>query len=133
MAGRSKKRKTKKNILIIGEGKSEKQYLIEMKKVEKLKYALKPDLPKKSDYKYLFSFAEDNAEFYSKVYCLVDLDYVIRDDKFAQYSAIKEKTLKNKKNIEVFESYPCLETWFAFHFEYFRKTYDFCDKLIKEK
>ena len=132
MARKINKRKLEEKVLILGEGISEQSYFIEMKESEHLNYTIKPELPKKPDYNAIFKKAENEAEYYLKVFCLIDLDYIIRDGLFSEYNNAKQNLLKENKNVQIFENYPCLETWFAFHYEYFSREFASCKDLIND-
>jgi len=132
VARKIKKRKLEKKILILGEGTSEQSYFIEMKESEHLSYTIKPELPKNSNYDTIFKKAENEAEYYLKVFCLIDLDYIIRDGLYSEYNNYKQKLQRENKNVQIFENYPCLETWFAFHYAYFSREFASCKDLINE-
>jgi len=104
-----------------------------MKEIESFRFQIKPELPKKSDYNTIFEEAKDYSEDYQKVYCLIDMDNIVGCNQFNKYDLIKIKLMKEFKNINIIENYPCLETWFAFHFEDFGKLFTNYDELIKEK
>ena len=132
MARKINKRKLEKRILILGEGISEQSYFIEMKESEHLSYTIKPELPKNSNYNTIFQKAQIQAEYYLKVFCLIDLDYIIRDGLYSEYNNNKLKLQRENKNVQIFENYPCLETWFAFHYEYFSREFASCKDLIND-
>ncbi len=133
MARKTNSKKLGKKILILGEGKSERQYFVEMKKTESLSIEIQPELPRKPYYRTIFSAAEYYSDYYLKVFCLIDLDYIVRDGLFMEYNNRKQAIFTRCKNVQVFESYPCLETWFAFHFEEFSREFVYCDDLIDNK
>jgi len=132
MARKTKSRKIPKQILVLGEGQSERQYFIEMQRHEDSVFALKPELPKSQDYGHIFRYAINNAEEHQKVFCLIDIDYILNQNKYEEYKAEQNKALK-VRNIVVCESCPCFETWFVLHFEEVSKPFTYCDSLISEK
>ena len=85
------KQPLRKGILIIGEGDSERTYFTELKTQERLKFRIKPDLPKNSNYKGIFEKAEENAEDYKLVFCLIDLDHILNSENRSEYEDYKRK------------------------------------------
>ena len=75
-------------VAIVGEGITEWHYFNDLRRVEKYKFAIKPQLPdNKTDFSSLINKAKKLIyEEYDLVYCVVDLDYIISDQ-------------TNKKNI----------------------------------
>ena len=130
------KREIKKKIFIIGEGKSELSYFQDLKKENDLKFSLKPELGNGSDFHSIFEKALDNAdsEIYKQIYCLIDLDYIIKQKLFEEYTKAKKELLsKTKKMVTVIESLPCFELWVLLHFEKTQSTNIECQQLIDRK
>ncbi len=111
---------TKYSVAIIGEGPTEWHYFNDMRQYKNFPYKLSPELPKHSDYKYIFEKARRLVnEGYDKVYCVLDIDVFKNDKKQEEkYFIEKRKLLKNKK-IAVVETMPCIEYWFLLHFKNF--------------
>lgn len=128
MSRRKKNRKLKKRILIIGEGKTEKIYFTDMKEQEETSFVIIPELGKKgrSDFANIFRKAEECAEFYEFVYCVLDLDVICNKFQTNSYDDKKNKLLKKNKNIKIIESHPCFEEWILLHFEYFAGSCEKC-------
>ncbi|MCL2141884.1 MAG: RloB family protein [Methanimicrococcus sp.] len=131
------KKEIKKKIFIIGEGKSELSYFQDLKKESDLKFNLKPELGKDgSDFHSIFEKASDNADsdIYKQIYCLIDLDYIIKQKLFEEYTKAKKELLsKTKKMVTIIESLPCFELWVLLHFEKTQSTNIECQQLIDRK
>ena len=107
-------------IAIIGDGKTESIYIESLKdafKVELSAYALKPILPKHSSVAEIKRLIEANLMF-DKVLCVIDMDTKLKDSKeMAQYQQLKFKYKRNQ-NVIFYETHPCTELWFYYHFQY---------------
>jgi hypothetical protein len=117
MARRSKIKKLRTSVAVIGEGITERCYFENLKKDENLKYKLKPDLPSTSNFQKIFQKARQLLKNeYNYVYCIIDLDVIYNDNNIKN----KYQNLKNKlpSNIIVLECMPCFEIWFLLHFKY---------------
>lgn len=134
MARNRNNRKAKFSIAIVGEGPTEWHYFNNMKQVKRFPYKLSPDLPKHSDYKYIFQKAKQLGSVgYDKIFCVLDVD-VFKNDaaKEAKYQKEKKKILKDSR-IEIFETMPCIEYWFLLHYvNYSSKIYPTYNSLKNE-
>ncbi len=114
------KQPERKQIVIIGDGKTESIYVESLKTPFKEKlsgYNAKPLIPKHSSVAELKKLIEANIN-YDKVLCVVDMDTKLRDQKeMAQYQKLKQKYNKSK-NVFFYETHPCSELWFYYHFQY---------------
>jgi hypothetical protein len=132
------KREIKKTILIIGEGKSELSYFKDLKKENDLKFNLEPKLGSDgSNYKSIFEKVLENADLgvYAHIFCLIDLDYIIKQDLLEDYEKEKNILLSNTQEglVIVIESLPCFELWILLHFEKTQSTNVECKQLIDGK
>jgi hypothetical protein len=117
----------RETIAVIGEGITEREYFKSLKNYEKLLFKFKPDIPKHSDIWSIVSKAETLADSYDLVYCILDLDRILLNQKeLAFYRKIKNK----QKNIIFIENNPCFEIWFLLHYELSGREYDNCSNLI---
>lgn len=109
------------SVAVIGEGPTEWHYFNDLRQTERLRFSLKPSLPKSSNFRSIIQKAKQFArEGYDYVYCVIDLDYIMNDaTNQSNYSRLKENTRRQYQNIEFFECMPCIEFWFLLHF---RKT-----------
>ncbi len=115
-----KQQPERKRVAIIGDGKTEFAYVESLKSAFKDKltgFDIKPHLPKHSSVKELGRFIEDNIDF-DKVLCVIDMDTKLRDDKeMSEYVKLKQK-YKRKTHVFFYETHPCTELWFYYHFQY---------------
>lgn len=121
---------------IVGDGYSEKLYFEQLKAVEQLKnLQIKPDLPNKSGkgatfMRVLNKAHELHTEGYDRVYCLIDFDVILHENKVDLYR--KEKAKLEKKGIIVLECNPCFELWYLLHFKKTTKTFSNCESVVSE-
>src|SRR5690606_27609054 len=91
MARPDKKRKLLRRIAVVGDGVTEKIYFEQLKEIERIKdVVIKPELPSKSSkggsYKKAINTAKSLAEEgYDHVYCLIDFDTVLSENKLADF------------------------------------------------
>jgi hypothetical protein len=117
----------RKAIAVIGEGITEREYFKSLKNHEKLPFKFKPDIPKHSDIWSIASKAEELANSFDCVYCIVDLDRIIvNKQEYGFYRKIKNR----QKNIIYIETNPCFELWILLHFEFSTRDYDNCGSLV---
>ena len=124
-------RKLKKSILLICERETEHRYFKDFKKYENFKFQIIPELAKYSSYQSIFKKAKNNANLYKYVFCILDLDQIIKQGTVKKYEKAK-KELKKEKNIIFIESIPCFEIWFLYHFEDYCKLTKKC-KLVNQR
>jgi hypothetical protein len=67
------------------------------------------------------------ADGYRKIYCLIDMDTVISENKEQAY--LTEKTRLEKKGVKVLELNPCFELWFLLHFQQTSQSFNNCDAV----
>lgn len=130
---RISKRKTgSKDVIIIGDGYTEKIYFDFLKSEEKLRNVkIKPDLPSGSGYVGVFKKAEVYlGEGYEKIYCLIDMDAIIAERNEQKYST--EKKRLEKRGVTVLELNPCFEIWFLLHYQHTGVTLDDLFALLRE-
>ena len=134
MARKRNEKKTKFQVAIIGEGPTEWHYFNDMRQVRRFPYKITPDLPKHSDYKYIFEKAKTLVnDGYNLVFCVLDVD-VFKADPKQEEKYQKEKTkLEKNERIVVCETMPCIEYWFLIHYiKYSAKIYPNYSSLEKE-
>ena len=134
MASRPIKRRNSLPIYaIVGDGYSEKIYFEQLREVEKIKnIQIKPDLPNRSGKGASFVRVMEKAEQlleqgYDKVYCIIDFDTVIKEQKTGSFSANKARL--EKKGIVVLICNPCFEIWYLLHFKKTGKLFSNCDSV----
>lgn len=135
MARPDKKRKLLRRIAVVGDGVTEKIYFEQLKEIERIKdVVIKPELPSKSSkggsYKKAINTAKSLVEEgYDHVYCLIDFDTVLSENKLADFN--QELKDINAKEITVYINNPCFETWVLVHYEKTGKAFSDCDAVGK--
>ncbi|MQY78815.1 MAG: RloB domain-containing protein [Bacteroidetes bacterium] len=113
-----KARKLYPAIAIVGQGITEQIYFIQLRKMEKLSFTLKPNLPKHSDIKSIVTKAKDllKKEF-DVIFCVIDIDEINRNQVVKDQYFELRKRYHNKGNIFFIENNPCMEFWFLLHYK----------------
>ncbi len=129
MARHFKAKKLYPAIAVIGEGITEHIYFSQLKRYEKLKFTLKPDLPKYSSAKSIVAKAVELIEKeYDHVFCLFDMDEINRDRALREeYAALKREY--HGGNITFIENNPCTEFWFLLHYRQTTREFDNYNQL----
>ncbi len=133
--GKPKQVLERKRIAIIGDGKTEFAYIESLKIVFKDKltnYSLQPRLPKDASVKELDRFIVDNL-YYDKVLCIIDMDTKLRDAReMTKYQQLKHKYRKTS-NVLFYETHPCTELWFYYHFQYTTAEFGLYEPELKKQ
>lgn len=135
MARPDKKRKFIRRIAVVGDGVTEKIYFEQLKELERIKdVVIKPELPSKSSkggsYKKAINTAKSLVEEgYNHVYCLIDFDTVLSENKLAEFTQELKET--DSKKITVYINNPCFETWVFVHYKKTGKAFADCDTASK--
>jgi hypothetical protein len=135
MARPDKKRKLLRRIAVVGDGVTEKIYFEQLKEIERIKdVVIKPELPNKSSkggsYKKAINTAKSLAEEgYDHVYCLIDFDTVLSENKLSDFT--QELKGINTKEITIYINNPCFETWVLVHYQKTGKAFSDCDTVGK--
>ncbi len=135
MARSYKKRRLIRRIAVVGDGVTEKIYFEQLKELERIKdIVIKPELPNKSSkggsYKKSINTAKSLVdEGYDHVYCLIDFDTVLSENKLADFT--QELRCIDKKKITIYINNPCFETWILVHYEKTGKAYADCGTVGK--
>lgn len=123
MARPTNRRTPKTAYAVVGEGITEYYYFNNLKQVEELhlkskSFTVKPDRPKTSNFKEIIAKAEMLiVEGYDKVFCVLDLDYIVKQNVVEEYRRLRNKASKCGKIVFV-ESMPCFELWLLLHYKY---------------
>ena len=112
-----KQKSLHKSIAIIGEGLTEWFYFESLRQTERFAFDIKPELPKRSDFRELIKLArQKREEGYDLVYIVLDMDRMAHNAS-EKHTYINEKAkTKKKSGIHFIESMPCIELWFLLHF-----------------
>ncbi|MDV4042981.1 hypothetical protein CMT37_09095 [Elizabethkingia anophelis] len=135
MARTERKRQFKRSIAIVGDGITEKIYFEQLKELEQLKdVVIKPELPNKSSKGGFYKKALDASltlieKGYDHVYCLIDYDTILSENKENEF----RKDIRNLdfKKITIYINNPCFETWILLHYENTSKPFKNCDAVCK--
>lgn len=118
--GKPKQIQGKKQVAIIGDGKTESIYIDSLKNAFRHKlsgYNPKPFIPKHSSVAELKKLIDANID-YDKVLCVIDMDTKLKEPKeMALYQQLKQKYSRNE-NVIFYETHPCTELWFYYYFQY---------------
>ena len=135
MARPDKKRKFLRRIAVVGDGVTEKIYFEQLKEIERIKdIVIKPELTSKSSkggsYKKAINTAKSlEEEGYDHVYCLIDFDTVLSENKLSDFT--QELKGINTEEITIYINNPCFETWVLVHYEKTGKAFSDCDTVGK--
>ncbi len=135
MARPDKKRELLRRIAVVGDGVTEKIYFEQLKEIERIKdVVIKPELPSKpskgGSYKKAINTAKSLAEEgYDHVYCLIDFDTVLSENKLSDFT--QELKGINTEEITIYINNPCFETWVLVHYEKTGKAFSDCDTVKK--
>lgn len=130
----------KKSIAIVGEGQTEYYYFDSLRRDKNYHFAIKPDYPRKGDTdiasleQKAISLKREGNDY---VFCLVDMDRIIANDKEARaYTKIINKNKKRAVCDQVIyiESNPSTETWFWSYFnnKHLKRCYHNSKEVINE-
>jgi hypothetical protein len=133
--GKPKQIPERKRVAIIGDGKTEFAYIESLKIAFKEKlsaYSLKPRLPKDSSVKELERFIVENLD-YDKVLCIIDMDTKLKKQKeLTDYLELKRK-YRRKYHVIFYETHPCTELWFYYHFQYTTSEFGLFEPELKRQ
>lgn len=131
-----KNKKLLRRIAIVGDGITEKIYFEQLREEEHIKdVVIKPELPSKSSKGGSYRKTISSAKFlvedgYDHVYCLIDLDTVLTENKLAEFN--QELQSINKKEITIYINNPCFETWVLVHYNKTGKAFTNCAAVEKD-
>lgn len=119
------------------DGETEIWYLQMLKRNEKqLNVAIKPELAQKKSLKEQYDQVCSLAEYYEKVFWVVDLDTYIREKRVSHKSNkiedLEQYKSKIPDNVIFIANTPCLELWILLHVCNTTRYFDCCDDVIKE-
>ena len=129
------------SISFVLDGKTELWYLQLLKEHHHIPVHFSPELPQDKSLEELFELVKRNADDYSKVFWVLDLDVVIRESR--QYKGTDDKRpvnllkkyieeLKSKSNVFIIINTPGFEYWVLLHFRQTKRYYETCDHVIYE-
>lgn len=126
----NRKRKLKKGIAVLGEGRTEQYYLKHLKERMGYKYAIRP---------YLFDSISLNTaeriiddllnEEYGLIVFFTDYDTIVNQSNQVAFNQFQTK-YANHRNVLICESMPSIEYWFLLHFVMTTKEYVNADQVM---
>jgi len=130
----------KTTIAVIGEGITEKYYLLSLKDLYP-KIDLMPKLPKHSSSMNALEISIKNCieKGYSKIFCLIDMDNKKSEKEKSNYMKLKtryhNKPIGKKKQgaisfVRFFETERCTELFFYYYFQYTSKFFGNSDEVV---
>ncbi len=135
MARISRNKRPKISAAIVGEGITEWYYFSTMRQVERFGFEVKPSIPKHSDFRSILDSARRlAAEGYDYVFCVLDMDDLIKKPALLREYLRERARNRQNRNILFVESMPCFELWFLLHFlqGYSAKVYENFHQLKPE-
>ncbi len=140
--GKRVSQKLRDAVSFVIDGKTELWYLQMLKEShQELPVRFSPELPQDKSLTEQYKLVKLNAESFSKVFWVIDLDVVIRESRQYQgpecrrpINLLKKysEDVKTKKNVFIIINTPCFEYWVLLHFRQTKKYYETCDQVIAE-
>jgi hypothetical protein len=136
---KSKNRQVAPTFAFVVDGKTEVWYLQMLKQNEKnVRQTIKPEIPQKKSIEDQFKMVEELLhKEYSKVFWIIDLDTIIKEEREAKkgkekpleaFKRYRKKLEKHGDKVTVVVNNPCIEFWFLLHFDATSKRFDNCEK-----
>ena len=132
---------TKQSFAVVVDGETEYWYLEMLKRNEpNIPFKIRPQILQKKNIDQQYELVTElSEEEYDKVFWIVDLDVLLKEEreknnstsslqKFLNYY----KNLSKQKKIVVIVNNPCLEYWFLLHFQMTDKVFTACTNAEKE-
>ncbi|WP_320018930.1 RloB domain-containing protein [Labilibaculum manganireducens] len=128
----TRKRKLKRGVAVLGDGRTEQYYLKHLKDIKGYKYSIKPSL---FDCINLYEAEEiiDNLkeDGYELIVFFTDYDTIISQGRLENFLNFKHK-YKKDSNVLICESMPSIEYWFLLHFIKSTKEYTNADQAFND-
>lgn len=129
--------KTHPAYAIVVDGETEVWYLNMLKRNEReIKVSIKPEIPNKKSMTEQYNLVRElSGKEFTKVFWLIDLDTVIKEEREApkgaespmkQFQGYRRKLTEELENVVVIVNNPCLEFWLLLHFEKTTKYFNNC-------
>ena len=138
---REKKIQTKQAFAVVVDGETEYWYLQMLKHNEpNIPFKIKPQILQKKNIKQQYELVTElSEEEYDKVFWIVDLDVLLKEEreKKNSTSSLQQflnyyKSLSKQKKIVIIVNNPCLEYWFLLHFQKTNKVFTACADAEKQ-
>ena len=138
---KGRKIQTKKAFAVVVDGETEKWYLEMLKQNEPdILFNITPKILQKKNINQQYELVTElSEEEYDKVFWIVDLDVLLKEEREKRNSTSPlqqflnyYKSLSKQKKIVVIVNNPCLEYWFLLHFQKTNKVFTACTDAEKQ-
>ena len=132
---------TKQSFAVVVDGETEYWYLQMLKHNEpNIPFKIKPQILQKKNIDQQYELVTElSEEEYDKVFWIVDLDVLLKEEREKRNSTSPlqqflnyYKSLSKQKKIVVIVNNPCLEYWFLLHFQKTNKVFTACTDAEKQ-
>ena len=132
---------TKQSFAVVVDGETEYWYLQMLKHNEpNIPFKIKPQILQKKNIDQQYELVTElSEEEYDKVFWIVDLDVLLKEEreKKNSTSSLQQflnyyKSLSKQQKIVVIVNNPCLEYWFLLHFQMTNKVFTACTDAEKQ-
>ena len=136
-----RKRQTRQAFAVVVDGETEYWYLQMLKHNEpNIPFKIKPQILQKKNIDQQYELVTElSKEEYDKVFWIVDLDVLLKEEREKKNSTSPlqqflnyYKSLSKQKKIVVIVNNPCLEYWFLLHFQKTNKVFTACTDAEKQ-
>lgn len=131
MARIKKNLQARYSVALVGDGETERDYFSNVRDTDRpANLTVQPEIPRKiGNFKGVLSRALElkKEDGYDRVYALIDMDKVIRDQQQDVYRTAKAAAIA--EGIIVLENNPCFEVWLLMLFRYTTKLFKDCDDV----
>lgn len=138
---RKKNIKARKTFAVVVDGETEVWYLQMLKRNERnINVSIEPKIPQRKKIKKQFENVKKLAKIYDKVFWIIDLDVILKENREAsndgekpiyEFDRLRQKAEKIN-NVVVIINNPCLEFWFLLHFESTSRFFRDCASAEKQ-
>ena len=138
---REKKIQTKQSFAVVVDGETEYWYLQMLKHNEpNILFSITPKILQKKNIDQQYELVTElSEEEYDKVFWIVDLDVLLKEEreKKNSTSSLRQflnyyKSLSKQNKVVVIVNNPCLEYWFLLHFQKTNKVFTSCADAEKQ-
>ena len=128
----TRRQKLRPNVALVGDGQTERIYFADVRDTDRPpNLTIFPDYPRRiGNYKGVIDRAIQLTGDYSRVYALIDMDKIIRENQSAVYQ--EHKAAAEANGVIILENNPCFEIWFLLHFVYTGRLFSNCDQVSGE-
>ncbi len=135
MARRKRKisKPKKETFTIVVDGQTEAWYFQMLKRNEpSLRVNIEPKIPQRKRLADQYEKVRGLAEYYSKVFWIIDLDTIVKYGQIQQLQEYLQLLQRDFENVTTILNNPCLEFWFLLHFEQKAKYFPRCSACEKQ-